>query len=102
MAPGGYTGSVFTHTVALVTLAAAASGSDAAEGIILLSLAMRWISAALIARALDLPRAGLWLLPLRDALSFAVFLGSFCGRSVSWRDQLFRVEPSGQMSVERD
>ena len=52
--------------------------------------------------ARDLPRGGLWLLPLRDALSFAVFLGSFCGRSVSWRDQLFRVEPSGQMSVERD
>jgi ceramide glucosyltransferase len=102
MAPGGYAGSVVTHTVALAALAAATSGSDAAGGIILLSLAMRWISAAFIARALDLPRSGLWLLPLRDALSFAVFLGSFCGRSVSWRDQLFRVEPSGQMSVERD
>ena len=34
---------------------------------------------------------GLWLLPLRDALSFAVFLGSFCGRNVSWRDQRLRV-----------
>ena len=68
----------------------------------MLSLAVRWISAAIIARALDLPRTGLWLLPLRDALSFAVFLGSFCGRSVLWRDHLFRVEPSGRLSVERD
>jgi hypothetical protein len=44
----------------------------------------------------------LWLLPLRDALSFAVFVGSFCGRSVVWRDQLFRVGPGGQMSFEGD
>lgn len=102
MAPAGFAGSVATHTVALATLAAVASGSDAAREIILLSLAMRWISAAIIAHRLDLPRSGLWLLPLRDALSFAVFLGSFCGRSVLWRDQLFRVEPSGQMSIERD
>jgi ceramide glucosyltransferase len=102
MAPGGYAGSVITHTVALAALTAAASGSDTAGEIVLLSLVMRWISAALIARALDLPRSGLWLLPLRDALSFVVFLGSFCGRSVSWRDQLFRVEPSGRMSLERD
>ena len=103
MAPVGFAGSVVTHTVALAALAAAAaSDSDAAWGIVLLMLAMRWISAAIIARALDLPRSGLWLLPLRDALSFAVFIGSFCGRSVTWRDQLFRVEPSGRMSVEGD
>jgi ceramide glucosyltransferase len=65
-------------------------------------MALRWISAAIIARALDLPRTGLWLLPVRDALSFAVFVASFCGRSVLWRGQLFRVEPSGQISVEGD
>jgi hypothetical protein len=41
-------------------------------------------------------------LPLRDALSFVVFLGSFFGRNVSWRDQLFRVEPGGQLTVEGD
>jgi ceramide glucosyltransferase len=102
MAPVGFAGSVTTHTVALATLAALAFGSDAAGEIFLLSLATRWISAAIIAHRLDLPRSGLWLLPLRDALSFAVFVASFCGRSVSWRNQLFRVAPSGQMSVEGD
>jgi ceramide glucosyltransferase len=102
MAPAGYAGSVITHTVVLTALAAAASGADVAGGIVLLSLAMRWISAALIARGLGLPCRGLWLLPLRDVLSFAVFLGSFCGRSVLWRGRAFRVEPSGRMSVEGD
>jgi len=100
MAPLGFAGSAITHAVALATLAAAASGSGAAWRFVALTLAMRWITSAIIARGLDLPRSGLWLLPLRDALSFAVFVGSFCGRSVSWRDQLFRVEPGGQMSIE--
>ncbi len=98
MAPVGVAGSVITHTVALTALAAAAWTSTAAGcGLVLLSLVLRWASAGIVARHLDLPRTGLWLLPLRDALSFAVFLGSFCGRNVSWRDQLFRVEPSGRM-----
>jgi ceramide glucosyltransferase len=103
MAPFGFAGSVVSHTVVLAVLAAAIFGSGlAAWGFVLLSVLLRWISAAFIARRLDLPRSGLWLLPLRDALSFAVFVGSFCGRSVVWRGQLFRVSPGGEMSVERD
>ena len=102
MAPGGYAGSIVTHTVVISALAAALAGSTTAWDCVLLSLLLRWGSVALMARLLDLPRRGLWLLPLRDALSFAVFVGSFCGRSVLWRGQLFRVEPSGQMSVEGD
>lgn len=103
MAPAGFAGSIVTHTAALAALAAAACGlSLTAWGFVVLSLLLRWISAAVIARALDLPRRGLWLLPLRDALSFAVFVGSFCGRRVVWREQLFRVEADGQMSVAGD
>jgi ceramide glucosyltransferase len=102
MAPVGFAGSVITHTVAVAGLAALAWGSGGFWEIAGLALMLRWLSAIVIARALDLPRNGLWLLPLRDALSFAVFVASFCGRSVLWRGQLFRVEPSGQMSVEGD
>jgi ceramide glucosyltransferase len=103
VAPGGFAGSVVTHTLVLSALAAAAIGpGPAAWGFVLASLLLRWTSAAAVARWLGLPRTGLWLLPLRDAMSFAVFLGSFCGRNVSWRDQLFRVAPSGQMSLEGD
>jgi ceramide glucosyltransferase len=101
MAPFGFAGSVVTHTVVLSLLAAAAAGFSAiACWLALISCMLRWISAGVIARSLALPVGGLWLLPLRDVLSFAVFLGSFCGRSVLWRDQLFRVEPGGRMTVE--
>jgi ceramide glucosyltransferase len=40
-----------------------------------------------------------WLVPVRDLLSFAVRIASFCGNSVSWRDNRYRVSPDGQMLV---
>jgi ceramide glucosyltransferase len=102
MAPVGFAGSIVTHAVALSLVAALLCGfSLTSLGFLALSCALRWTSAGLIARTLRLPSAGLLLLPLRDLLSFAVFIGSFCGRNVSWRDQLFRIEPSG-IIVERD
>jgi ceramide glucosyltransferase len=103
MAPYGFAGSVVTHTVVLTALAVATSGlSELAWWFVLVSLLLRWLTAGIIARSLALPTGGLWLLPLRDVLSFVVFLGSFCGRSVLWRDQLFRVGPGGRMTVEGD
>jgi ceramide glucosyltransferase len=103
MAPFGFAGSIITHTIILSVLAAAAAGfSAAACWLVAASCVLRWISAGVIARNLDLPTRGFWLLPLRDILSFAVFIGSFCGRSVLWRDQLFRVGPGGRMTVEGD
>jgi ceramide glucosyltransferase len=98
MAPAGFAGSITTHTVMITALAAVSFGSGvAAWSAVLLALLLRWASAAVVARWLDLPRSGLWLLPLRDALSFAVFLGSFCGRSIRWGEQVLRIEPDGQM-----
>jgi ceramide glucosyltransferase len=102
MAPVGFAGSVLTHAVALAALAAVICGfSLTSLGFLAMSCALRWASAVTIARMLRLPMTGLWLLPLRDLLSFAVFIGSFCGRNVSWRGQLFHIEPSG-IIVERD
>jgi ceramide glucosyltransferase len=40
-----------------------------------------------------------WLVPVRDLLSFAIRIASFLGRSVSWREQRFRVQSDGQMLV---
>jgi ceramide glucosyltransferase len=103
MAPIGFAGSVVTHAIAIAALAAIFSGMSLTSLVFLaISCLFRWATAGATARILGLPIAGLWLLPLRDLLSFAVFVGSFFGRSVSWRDQLFRIEPSGRIIVERD
>jgi ceramide glucosyltransferase len=103
MAPMGFAGSVVTHGVAIAALAALACGfSLTALGFLAMSCLLRWACAGAIAGTLRLPTAGLWLLPLRDLLSFAVFIGSFFGRTVSWRDQLFRIEPGGRIVVDGD
>jgi ceramide glucosyltransferase len=101
--PAGFAGSVLTHPVALAALGAAASRFGLTSCIFLMiSCLLRWATAAVIADALGFNTAGLWLLPVRDALSFAVFVASFFGRRVSWRDQLFHVDASGRMTIEGD
>jgi len=103
LAPAGFAGSITTHTVMVTALAAALFGSGiAAWGAVGMALLLRWASAVAMARWLDLPRRHLWLLPLRDALSFAVFLSSFCGRSIRWGKRLLHVEPNGQMHIQED
>jgi len=103
MVPVGFAGSIVTHPVPVAALLAIFNGLDPqACGLFLVTLGLRWGVAGLLARILDLPTRRLWALPLRDVLSFAVFVSSFCGRSVSWRDQLFRVDPTGRISADGD
>jgi ceramide glucosyltransferase len=40
-------------------------------------------------------RASVWLVPLRDVLSFAVWAASFASRRVQWRQQTMRVRADG-------
>jgi ceramide glucosyltransferase len=103
MAPAGFAGSVLAHPVVIAALAAAAAGFALTPCIFLvISCILRWATARVIAGALGLPPAKPWLLPLRDALSFAVFVASFFGRTVFWRDQVFHVEASGRMTADGD
>jgi ceramide glucosyltransferase len=101
--PAGFAGSVLTHGVAIAALGAVATGFGLTASIFLvISLTLRWGTAGVIAGVLGFAANRLWLLPVRDALSFAVFVASFFGRRVIWRDRFFHVEPSGRMSVDGD
>ena len=103
IAPAGYAGAILTHPVALALLAAAASRFALTScAFLAISCLLRWAGARLVAGALGLGTAKLWLLPVRDLLSFAVFLASFLGRGVVWRDRAFRVEASGRLKVDGD
>jgi ceramide glucosyltransferase len=103
VAPAGFAGSVLAHPVAIAALGAAITGFGLTPCLfIVISCALRWASARAIAAALGVPPAKPWLLPVRDALSFAVFVASFFGRTVFWRDRNFRVEASGRMTVDAD
>ena len=38
-----------------------------------------------------------WLLPLRDGIALGVWVMSFFGREVVWRDARYRLEPGGKI-----
>jgi len=103
VAPAGFAGSVLAHPVAIAALGAAVAGFGLTASIFLvISCVLRWATARTIADTLVLPPAKPWLLAARDALSFAVFIASFFGRTVSWRDENFRVEARGHLIVDGD
>lgn len=100
VAAAGFAGSVVTYPVPLALLALCLAAAPlAATAMLILALAIRGICARRIDRALRLKAAPLWLLPVRDLLSFAVFIASFLGRSVAWRDRRFRIGPEGQLII---
>jgi ceramide glucosyltransferase len=103
VAPAGYAGSILMHPVPLAFLAAAANRFGLTScAFVAISCLLRWTGARLVAGALGLGTAKLWLLPLRDLLSFAVFVASFLGRGVVWRDQAFHIAASGHLKVDGD
>jgi len=46
-------------------------------------------------RALRQPRRDLWLLPIWDIVSFAIFVASFFSTRVIWRGLSFNVDGNG-------
>ena len=39
----------------------------------------------------------LWLIPVRDMLAFAIWIASFFGRGVKWRERAFDQERGGRL-----
>jgi ceramide glucosyltransferase len=100
VAAAGYAGSMVTYPMPLALLALCLGAAPrAAASMLVLALIVRAISARRIDRALRLKAAPVWLLPVRDLLSFGVFIASFLGRSVAWRDRRFRIGPEGQLII---
>lgn len=94
--PTGHLGSLVTHPLPLALLGAALLGfSHTAVMVFCLLLAVR-IGLKLAMDAIVGSEAGSsWLIPLRDALSMGVFLGSLFGNAVEWRGQRLRIDRTG-------
>ncbi|HWG78158.1 MAG TPA: bacteriohopanetetrol glucosamine biosynthesis glycosyltransferase HpnI [Stellaceae bacterium] len=100
IAPAGFAGSILTQPVVLALLALAAAPRPALA-VLALALVCRSAMVRMVDGALRLPATPLWLVPLRDLLSFAVFIASFLSRTVAWRDRTFRIGRDGQLIHER-
>ena len=102
VAPVGYAGSVITHPVALAVLAVLIHpGAWSFYGLIAAILA-RFGTVWLNDRALGLGRTPIYLIPLRDGLSFAVFIASFFAQSVAWRDRRYQIASGGRLTLDGD
>jgi ceramide glucosyltransferase len=101
VAPSGFLGSAVTYPVPFAVVATLLGALPvAAPAMLAVALLCRMATGWRIDRALRVNRAAWWLLPLRDLLSFAVFIASFLGRRVAWRGRKFRIGPSGQLIVD--
>jgi ceramide glucosyltransferase len=98
LSPWGYAGLVLTHALPLALIAAALGGFGATScATIALALACR-LSIPIQLRALSFGRdASPWLSPIRDLLSFAIFLASFLPRPLSWRGSRYVLRSDGTL-----
>lgn len=97
--PVGFAGLAITYAVPLALLGLLFGGITPAALLVLLALACRFALAAELDRAFALRGARLWLLPLRDVLSFAIFLASFFGRAIEWRGRRYRVRADKTLTL---
>ena len=100
--PGGYFLSVLTKGTAFSVMFLAASGfSTLGWGVVAANLALRF-GLALFTEALYVRGPGvigyIWLLPARDIIGFIVWLLSFTGSTVKWKDESYLIGKDGRMT----
>jgi len=102
--PLGYAGSIFGHPLPWALMAMfLGAGSVLLGPAIVLAAAAVGCRIALVKRvegAFGLGTHPYWLLPLRDLLSFAVFVAGLLGRDVDWRGRRYQVVSGGTLIAE--
>jgi ceramide glucosyltransferase len=97
--PLGYAGTVITHPLPFALAALALSGFSAIAWMILLvTLACRLSVPIQVERLPGGGKSSLWLSPLRDLLSFAVFVASYIPGAVDWRGRRYSVGSDGTVT----
>lgn len=97
--PVGHLGSFVTHGFAFALMATLLLNFNIASlGILAMTLASRLFLKYRIDGLFGTYAGPYGLIPLRDLLSFGVFVISLFGETVHWRGTHFAVEPSGAMS----
>jgi ceramide glucosyltransferase len=97
--PAGYLGSFVTHGFVFALMASVLLDFNTVSlALLALTLASRLFLKYRIDGLFGTDGGPYGLLPLRDLLSFGVFVVSLFGETVHWRGTHFAVEPSGAMS----
>ena len=98
--PAGYLATLVIHFAPLALIGAALAGFVGWSVALLAALGvLRVAQAMLIGRLLAVDGSLLWLVPLRDLLSFGVFLVGLFGEQVEWRGRRLRVSSDGAIAA---
>jgi ceramide glucosyltransferase len=97
--PAGFAGTIITHPLVLALLGTA----FARQGLWLAAaaLACEYALCLAVEHRFKLPPHAYWMIPFRDVLAFAVYVSSFAGRAVHWRDHVYHVSDGGALRTER-
>ncbi len=69
---------------------------------VILTLIARLFLHLRVNKITDSKHAGsIWLIPIRDILSFAIRVGSFTGNSIKWRNNAFNVDHAGFIHTDK-
>jgi len=91
----GHLGSVVIHAMPLALVAVALAPGPFTLSALAAAMAARAVLKLRMDKVLGAGAGSVALLPLRDLLSFAIFVGSLYGGSVRWRGRRFAVTSNG-------
>ncbi len=103
--PWSYTGLLFTHGLPWAVLAAGIApekwiGAVYLAAYVVLRLAMAWTVGVWGVRD-EVLRRKMWLVPLRDAIHFLVWLASFASNRITWGGEEFTMREGRMVASER-
>lgn len=93
---GGYAGLPITHAGIWMTIAIATGAWLPAAALLLLRVASALITGGFVLRS-RLAGTFFWLAPVWDLYAFIVWLGSYAGRTVRWRDRVLSMDSEGRI-----
>jgi ceramide glucosyltransferase len=95
--PTGYGGSFVTHPLAFALLACLFGAIAPGAAIALFAILSRIVLLHVVTSRNGLAPHPYWLLPIRDLLSFTIFVWSFFGRDLMWRGHEYHVRADGTL-----
>lgn len=98
--PVGYAGSLVTHPLAWALIAVVSGAPMFGTGVGVLAIASRIVLLRAVRRSFGLAASPYWLLPIRDLLSSAVFVWSFCGWDLNWRGRGYHMQADGHLTAD--
>jgi ceramide glucosyltransferase len=96
--PAGFTGTIVTHALPLALLGLLLGGMTPLAMLVPAALVCRALLQVELDRTFRLRDGFYWWGPLRDLVSFAVFVASFFGRNVEWRGHRYGVQADNTLA----